>query len=142
MVYSNEEKVEMLLIYGECGENLVRTLQLYAARYPEKTQPSRHMFARLIKNLRETGSINPRKRNRLKTRTDEAAEVAVLGAVANSTHLSTRQIESYSGISKTSVHRILKCRVSFFPTTYRHNRNCMGTVLIIANNFVRVSNLS
>jgi hypothetical protein len=47
------------------------------------------MFARLIKNLCETGSINPRKRNRRKTRTDEAAEVAVLGAVANNPRLST-----------------------------------------------------
>jgi hypothetical protein len=61
MVYSNEEKVEMLLIYEECGKNSVRALQLYAARYPEKTEPSRHTFARLIKNLCETGSINPRK---------------------------------------------------------------------------------
>jgi hypothetical protein len=83
MVYSNEEKVEMLLIYGECGKNSVRALQLYVARYPEKTQPSRHIFARLIKNLCETGSINQRKPNRRKTRTDEAAEVAVLGAFAN-----------------------------------------------------------
>jgi hypothetical protein len=47
------------------------------------------MFARLIKNLRGTGSINPRKRNRRKTRMDEAAEVDVLGAVANNPHLST-----------------------------------------------------
>jgi hypothetical protein len=72
------------------------------------------MFARLIKNLCETGSINPRKRNRRKTRTDEAVEVAVLGAVANNPHLSTRQTESYSGISKTITHRILK-RHMFLP---------------------------
>jgi hypothetical protein len=61
------------------------------------------MFARLIKNLCETGSIYPRKRNRRKTRTDEASEVAALVAVANNPHRSTRQIESYSDISKTSV---------------------------------------
>jgi hypothetical protein len=62
------------------------------------------MFARLIKNLCETESINSRKR---KTRTDEAAEVAILGAVKNNPHLSTRQIESYSGISKRSLHHIV-----------------------------------
>jgi hypothetical protein len=65
------------------------------------------MFACLTKNLCETGSINPWEQNRRKTHTDKVAEVAVLGAVANSPHLSSRQIESYSGISKTSVHRIL-----------------------------------
>jgi hypothetical protein len=58
--------------------------------------------------LCETGSFYPRKRNRRKTRTDEAAEVAVLSAVASNPHLNTRLIESYSGISKTSVHRILE----------------------------------
>jgi hypothetical protein len=64
---------------GNVEKNSVRALQLYAARYPEKTQPSRHILALLIKNLCETGSINPRKRNWRKTRTDEAAEVALLG---------------------------------------------------------------
>jgi hypothetical protein len=44
----------------------------------------------------------------VKINTDEAAEVAVLGAVANNPHLGIRQIESFSGIPKTSVHRILK----------------------------------
>jgi hypothetical protein len=60
---------------------------------------------------------------------DEAAEVDVLGAVANNPHLSTWQIESYSVISKTSVHGIA-------PTTYCYTRNCMGTIFKIVYNFV------
>jgi hypothetical protein len=32
MVYSNEEKVEMPLMYGECGKNLVMEQQLYVVR--------------------------------------------------------------------------------------------------------------
>jgi hypothetical protein len=35
-------------------------------------------------------------------------EVATLDAVANNSHLSTRQTENYSGMSKTSEHSILK----------------------------------
>jgi hypothetical protein len=96
-----------------------------AAERGHKTQPSRHMFVRLIKNLCETGSINPRKRNRRKTRTDKADELSVFGAVANNPHLCTRQSETYSGISKTSEHRILK-RHKFHPYTYNYTRNCMG----------------
>jgi hypothetical protein len=65
------------------------------------------MFSRLIKNLCEAGSINPWKRNCRKTHMDEATEFAVLSSVSNNPHLSTRQIEGYSGISKTSVHCIL-----------------------------------
>jgi hypothetical protein len=92
------------------------------------------MFARIIKNHCETGSINPRKRNRRKTRTDEAAEVDVLGAVANNPHLGTRQIESCSGISKSSVHRILK-RHKFHPYhASLHQELHYSTIVLSYNN--------
>jgi hypothetical protein len=35
-INSNKEKVEILLIRGECGKHLARAQQLYVARYPEK----------------------------------------------------------------------------------------------------------
>jgi hypothetical protein len=38
----------------------------------------------------ETGNINPEKQDWLETRTDRAAEVAILVAVADSPHLSSR----------------------------------------------------
>jgi hypothetical protein len=105
MVYRNEERDEMLYICGECGKNSAITRQLHAARYPEKSRMSRHTFSRLTKNLCETGSINPRKRNIRETRT---VEVALLGAAANNPRLNTRHTESYSVMTKTSVHRFLK----------------------------------
>jgi hypothetical protein len=33
MAYSDEEGVEMLLIYGECGKSSARAQQLYVARF-------------------------------------------------------------------------------------------------------------
>ncbi|KAJ8890072.1 hypothetical protein PR048_009579 [Dryococelus australis] len=64
--------------------------RLYRDRYPEKTQPSRRMFSCLVVELHEIGSLNPQQRNRRRTRTDEAAGVAVLAAVAVNSHVSTR----------------------------------------------------
>ncbi|RLU17341.1 hypothetical protein DMN91_009574 [Ooceraea biroi] len=52
--------------------------------------------------------LNPR------LQTNEPAEVTVLAAVANNPHISSRQIQRNTGISKTSVLRILK-RHSFHP---------------------------
>jgi hypothetical protein len=52
MVYSNEEKAEMLLMYGEC-EKIWSAQELYMVRYSEKIEPSQQMFSRLIKNLSE-----------------------------------------------------------------------------------------
>ena len=46
--------------------------------------------------------------------TNEAAEVAVLVAVAHNPHINSRQMQRNSGISKTSILRILKCH-SFHP---------------------------
>jgi hypothetical protein len=52
------------------------------------------MFSLLTKkNLCETGSTNLRKLNRRKSRTDEAAEIAVLCVVADNPHVSTPQTE-------------------------------------------------
>ncbi|KAJ8872114.1 hypothetical protein PR048_025716 [Dryococelus australis] len=132
-VYSNNEKVEMLLIYGDfkladacvlivllyCNthssvntiinssesahvvnsvegrRNPSQSEQLYRERYLDNTPSYRGMFSRL-------------QRNRLRTRTDEAAEVVVLAAVAGHPHVNTRQIEAKIGIPKTSARLMLK----------------------------------
>ena len=82
MVFTNEEMVDMLLIYGECFQNAKQAEQRYAERFPERRHPTRPTFTNIVSRLRETGSLSPRKRIRNKTVANEAAEVAVLAAVA------------------------------------------------------------
>jgi hypothetical protein len=79
--------------------------------------PPRHIFTLLIIKARETGIISPQKPNPLKMSKDKSADVAVLSALANYPHLSAGQTESYSGISKASVHCIIKCQVLHLPRT-------------------------
>lgn len=52
-MFTHDEKVDMLLIYGETQKNSRRAVQLYADRYPERIVPNLKIFARLELTLRE-----------------------------------------------------------------------------------------
>jgi hypothetical protein len=79
VVYSNQEKLEMILIYGECQRNSKASQRLYRDRFPNKPVPSDKMFTKLAKNLGEIGCFE-KKRTVFKPRTarDEDHTVAVL----------------------------------------------------------------
>ena len=70
MVYTNEEMVYMLLIYGECFQNAKQAEQRYAERFPERRHPTRPNLTNIVSRLRETGNLSPRKRIRNKTVTN------------------------------------------------------------------------
>ena len=57
MEFCNSEKVDMLLVYGECHKNAIRAKAMYAERYPERNQPSRAIFERMCESFRRTGSF-------------------------------------------------------------------------------------
>lgn len=108
-----EEKIEMILIYGQCARNVDEAVRLYAERFPFNVR-SRASFYRVVTQFLQEGSVCKRKsaRRNLVTTTDN--EIAVLAAVNVDPHISTRQIERDSGISRRSVSRILK-RYKYHP---------------------------
>lgn len=113
-MYPFEEQVDMLLIYGECQKNSVRAKNLYAERYPHRSQPSRQTFKNVCDKLRQTGSLGVRKSERQKQVINEEMEISVLASVSRNPHISSRQIERESGISRRSILRILH-RHKFHP---------------------------
>nr|WP_253308897.1 DUF4817 domain-containing protein [Rickettsia endosymbiont of Ceutorhynchus assimilis] len=112
-------KVEIILIYGECQRSVVNAVALYAERFPDRNAISRASFYRVVKEFKENGSVQPKKRRRRATTTGENNEVAVLAAVAVNPCISSRRIANDSGISKTSILRILK-RHKFHPYISLH----------------------
>ena len=81
--------------------------QLHVERFPDKRYPSRCIFERILKTLRETGSLLPRKKSYPKFKTNNANESIVLAAVANKPQISSCQIAHEYSISQSSVLRIL-----------------------------------
>jgi len=106
-MFSFNEQVDMLLIYGETQQNSIRAQALYVNRYPNRTHPSHRMFQQLCKKLRETGSLAARTSKRQKKTCHEDNKINVFAMVHANPQISSRQIERESGISKSSVLRIL-----------------------------------
>jgi hypothetical protein len=48
MPYSNEEYLDMVLLYGECNQNATAAAEEYAARFPNRRRPNPHVVLRLI----------------------------------------------------------------------------------------------
>lgn len=96
--YSNLEKVDMLLIYGECGKNAVRSVNLYAERYPERPTPNRKIFDRLVTTLIETGSFELKRNNNNNLPVNnDINQAMVLNMVENDPHTSIREISGATG---------------------------------------------
>jgi len=49
---SNDEKVDMLLVYGECRRNSLNAARLYAERYPVRYHPPHNYFVRIKLSMR------------------------------------------------------------------------------------------
>lgn len=113
-MYTNKEKLDMLLVYGESGRNAVRAIKRYGELYPDRERPTRQLLARICKKLLESGSWNAVRRTRQKTATGEVHEEGVLALAHNDPTVSSRRIATECGISQRSVLRILH-RHRFHP---------------------------
>lgn len=101
--YSQSEKVDMLLIYGECKKNSVQAAALYARRYPDRNHPNRRQFAKEEEKLRRAPN-NDDERFII----NENTEIEVLAHVEVNPTSFTREIARHAAISHQSVWKILK----------------------------------
>lgn len=102
-MYNNSEKVDMLLIYGECLKNSRVAAQLYADRYPERRHPCHQYFAFVENKFREENDQN---NNNFVI--DEETEINVLAFVEANNTASLREIGKELQISHESSRKILK----------------------------------
>lgn len=107
MVYTLQERIEIVELFFANNQNAFRTAELFNER-EENRNVQRKYVIELIRKFRETGSVANKKRNVEKPVRNEAVEVAVLGHVYMDPTLSTRQLVSVSGINRGSIQGILK----------------------------------
>lgn len=106
-LFTPNEYVDMLLIYGECKKKSRDAQRLYRERFPDRPTPSLCTFANVERKMR-TGSF-PTSRGSQHARPvrNETNIINVLALIVLNPHVSVRGISEETGISKTSVQRIL-----------------------------------
>lgn len=107
---SEKHRIELLMIYGFGDRRRTQNevCNVFNALYPD-TPVSQGTVSQLIKKFRETGSIkNVQKSGRPKSATNEDKALDVILTVEETPRVSIREIAEHSGISHSSVQRILK----------------------------------
>lgn len=109
-IYSNEEYVDMLIVYGAAGENAAHARRLYLERFPNRQTPSKNTFLRLIQRGRESGNLQPNRGlgGGRPNRHGVNVEEEILEIVDADPNISTRQISHQLEVSQNFVWRTLK----------------------------------
>lgn len=106
MVYSNEERNDMLYCYYNCNRDVDRASELYLQTYMERRQPPKKMFAKLEANLKQYGSfLKPKE---LRVTLNEETETRVLAYNAFKPTASVREIGFECNTSREQARKILK----------------------------------
>jgi Helix-turn-helix domain (DUF4817) len=110
MKFTKRELTRMVYAIGEANENCFLASRIYAEKYPDEKHPDERAFKKLKKRFENTGSVNYTVRKRRKVVSNEENSFKVIASAVENPHVSQRQAERQLGISKTSVHRILRIR--------------------------------
>ncbi|CAG4985261.1 unnamed protein product [Parnassius apollo] len=129
--FTHREYADMYLIYGETRKVSTRGIvslnarlaaRLYAERYPDRmSNPTYEVIERLDSAYRE-GRI-PGARGSQSGRPRTIEDDVVLQEREEDPSTSVRMIQSRTGIPKSSVHRILKKKVSISPIPHSKSAN-------------------
>lgn len=106
--FTNIEKTEFLLIYGECNRNARLACRVYSQRFPGRRCPDHKTLKALVNNLQSHGSFTKPKRDRNRPVRNNINRNNVIGAVIENPHTSIELISETTNVTSTSVRRILK----------------------------------
>ncbi|GJQ84008.1 hypothetical protein Trydic_g10475 [Trypoxylus dichotomus] len=111
-IYTNNELVDMLIIYGEARHNAVLAARLYSERYPERQHPVPRSFVGLVIRLRGTGEVKTHRGRggglSKSERVLEAEEEIIKIVEDDDATLSTRTIARKVRVSRNTVWRALR----------------------------------
>ncbi|KAL6268369.1 hypothetical protein P5V15_001503 [Pogonomyrmex californicus] len=102
--YTNEELINMLLIYSECHKNTKMTAILYANHFPDKRHPTHALFGFLYRRLCQFGTLHASTRPRNVSQRAGGTINQVREVVLANRHTSTRCIAHEINISSTKIH--------------------------------------
>lgn len=106
--FTNTEKTEFLLIYGECNRNARLACRTYSDRFLDRRCPDHKTLKALVHNLQVHGSFTKPRRERIKPVRNQGNIQNVINSVNENPHTSVSTITNATTVSSTSVRRILK----------------------------------
>ena len=115
MRLTNEQRIEIILMAGSGSNRMV------AAEFNGKhgTSIAHNTVAKLICKFKKTGNVADQPQSGPRCRaTDEDTSATILAAIIRSPRKSTRQLSAETGVSRSSIRRILK-------QTNRIHTNCI-----------------
>lgn len=107
-MFTHNEKVDMLLIYGEARKNALAARRLYAERYPERNLPEHKIFSKLEKKLRQNFKAFSIKKARQRTVTTDENTAIILNYFYNHPLASIREASRDLNLNYSVIQRVLK----------------------------------
>lgn len=104
--YSAAERINILLILGECRRNYRQAAALYRNRYPHRRHPSHTTILDIYRRAQQ-GQL-ARVREHRNYDENDLRVMVVLAMVHLNPHISTREIQRQSGIPMATAWRILR----------------------------------
>lgn len=127
MVYSLEERKELLEIYIQCNKNKSLARREYVRLFRERLPPSKNSFKNIYAKFRNTESLRDKKRERRRTKTGEDTELNALLYFAENPSKSSYAAAIELDISQRSVIKILHRHnfkpYSILPVQYLDDNN-------------------
>lgn len=105
--FSNEDFLNLLIIYGECGRIIDRSCRVFTERFPDRPKPTKDTIRRLLKNCIEHGSFLPKVSKNKPLVDNENAEITVLAYFRVYSNNSLKDAQIDLNLSASSIHRIL-----------------------------------
>lgn len=112
MVYTLQERTEIIFMYGAENRSARRTAHVFNERHPDKNVSHRYVLD-LVKKFEETGSVCNKVNKQPRVLT-EAAQIEVLGHFAADPTTSISKTVQLTNISYGSIQKVLKLN-KFFP---------------------------
>lgn len=107
-LFTHNEYVDMMLVFGESGRNRRNARTLYAERFPERRLPSGRTFQYVEMKMRQGVFPTARHTHHQRGARTQENEVDALAYVVIFPHVSVRSLAQELHVSKSTVHRILK----------------------------------
>lgn len=123
LLFTNEDYLNLILIHGECGKVIQRTLRCFQQRYPDRPKPSKDTVQRIMKNLIDSGSFKKKVVNKARPVTqNEDNQINVIAYFTAHPSASVKDAERDLGIKKSSILKILhNFKFHAFSLTRVHN---------------------